>query len=788
MTLTTNGEYQNAKVSTGFREVPVATIPELKQITTLDWSPGIYKDGVRKLDSWTGSDFLYIDVDNAVYDAAEATSIDYCLGWIQAEMYIITSRNHGKKKPDGHGGFFAACDRFHILFPLKERCFDPKMYQLWIKALIAFYPFADKAATGAARFFFGVDSPNVYYNRGQFRFDISGPPENVEVEPENMTRKLSRAEFTNNTLEDKKVKLLEKLREAASQGLFANYHDWLSLGMGMKTEGFSCSDWLGLSWETEGMTSLEAKWNGFKRSDITGGTLMHYARKVDPDFMVKRDRSSPSNILSGKVVLLDERRSERQATSDWEGDSPVAVTEDKPMATAFPLTQMGNVDRMVYHHGQDLRYVSDADFWLVWTGSKWERDMKGKIANMTKGMIENIYQREWQLHSKQNDKGAEVGLPKLEKFIQSCSNTSHIDGIISMLGRMNTAAIPVLSNELDRDPMKFQCANGTLNLETGILETTERTDLITHGSYTTFNANAVSPLWESFLATVFKGSEDLIRFVKQYAGYALTGLPPSRIMVFFYGHGKNGKSTLVNVLAHILGDYAKAARTDTFVEGSPDKIAQDLVNLRGARMIYFQETEDGQKLDEAKIKAMTGGDKITGRYIYSRHEISFVNTGKLIGSTNHKPRISGTDKGIWDRMRLVHFAHEIPESERIANFEDLLKQEASGILNWMLDGLKDLRANGFKFVTPKEVVESTEEYRMEEDRVGQYIEECCQVDSGERVKASDLYKSYTEWCSEYGMKPYSLSRFGRDLVARGFERLRLSAGVHYSGLRMKYRI
>ena len=233
--------------------------------------------------------------------------------------------------------------------------------------------------------------------------------------------------------------------------------------------------------------------------------------------------------------------------------------------------------------------------------------------------------------------------------------------------------IRVLKHEdLDRDPWLLNVANGTLNLKTGVLESHSRNDLISRLIPIDYSEAAACPRWLSFLERVTEGDDELIGFLQKAVGYSLTGLTLEQVIFMLYGVGSNGKSTLLNIILELLADYGRQTGTETLLVKRGDQIPNGVARLAGSRFVSAVETESGRRLAEGLVKQMTGGDRMTARFLH--HEFfEFQPTFKLWLAVNHKPRITGSDHAIWRRIRLIPFTLTVPESERDPDLTEKLK-------------------------------------------------------------------------------------------------------------------
>jgi len=235
-------------------------------------------------------------------------------------------------------------------------------------------------------------------------------------------------------------------------------------------------------------------------------------------------------------------------------------------------------------------------------------------------------------------------------------------------------------------------------------------------------------------------------------------------------------------LMYILGDYAIATLTETFMSRKGEQIGNDLARLKGARFVTTTETEQGKKIAEPLIKQITGNDQITARFLYGEY-FNFQPTFKVFMATNHKPSIKGADYGIWRRIKLIPFTTRIPEEKQDKHLEEKLKQEASGILNWLLEGVSRWRKEGMK--APKEVLAATDEYRNDMDVIGNFVRDCCVQKPGIMVKVRDLYNAYQKWCAENNERTASERFLALRLQEIGFDRYRNAEARYWRNVGLK---
>jgi putative DNA primase/helicase len=384
---------------------------------------------------------------------------------------------------------------------------------------------------------------------------------------------------------------------------------------------------------------------------------------------------------------------------------------------------------------------------------------------------------------------------QLQKVLAHCLKSESAPRINAMLDLARSEpGIPVLPEELDRDPMLLNCKNGTLDLRTGILRDHCRDDLLTKLCPTAYRPEAACPTWERFLTDIFPatgdaaeqpGNLDLIGWLQRLLGYCLTGDVSEQVLPIFWGQGANGKSTLLNAVQGVLGpDYTMKAPPDLLMVKRGESHPTERADLFGRRFVVAVETEAGGRLAEALVKELTGGDRIRARRM--REDFwEFDPTHKVILCTNHKPKIRGADHAIWRRPRLVPFTVIFPDDRQDKKLPEKLRAEAEGILAWMVRGCMDWQRAGLGM--SGDVDRATAAYRSEQDVVATFVTECCVTGSPEyRIRASELYGRFKRWCEEAGESAVvSRQDFGTSLSAMdGVERF-TNNGTWYRGIGLR---
>jgi putative DNA primase/helicase len=353
-------------------------------------------------------------------------------------------------------------------------------------------------------------------------------------------------------------------------------------------------------------------------------------------------------------------------------------------------------------------------------------------------------------------------------------------GNVERLARADRA-FAVTSDIWDKDGYLLGTPAGTADLRTGALMEAKPDDHITKLTAVAPAETADCPRWIQFLHEATNGDQALIDFLQQFCGYSLTGDTKEHALLFIYGGGGNGKSVFQNTIAGILADYATAAAMDTFVSTSSDKHPTDLAKLRGARLVTASETEEGRSWAEAKIKQMTGGDKVSARFM-RQDFFEYLPQFKLMLIGNHQPSLRNVDDAARRRFNIVPFVHKPATPDR--DLEAKLRAEWPGILRWMMEGCLAWQRNGL--IRPQVVLDATEEYFDEQDSIPQWIEERCEVGKGTLSDTStNLFRSWTAWATLNGEKPGTTKWFSQALKRLGFTPFRKSNARGFLGIEAK---
>ena len=439
-------------------------------------------------------------------------------------------------------------------------------------------------------------------------------------------------------------------------------------------------------------------------------------------------------------------------------------------AAIFNHTDQGNAERFVHHHGENVRYVYPWKKWLIWDGRRWKIDDSGDVERRAKSTVRSMF------HDADPGDGKPIDQELGKHALRSQSANRIRDMLILARSEPGIAAVP---DDLDADPWLLNCENGTLDLRTGVLREHRREDLLTKVVGAEYDPDAAAPRFERFLEeTLVEG--ELVGFVRRFAGYSLTGSTRERVIAVLHGkNGKNGKTTLVELLQSVMGDYATTTDTETVLARRNPGVGNDVAALKGARFVSAAEVEKGRRLAESKVKQLTGNDTVSARFLYAE-PFTFKPEFKLWLSTNNKPEIQGTDDAIWDRIRLIPFTQRFDGPHADAKLPEKLAEERPGVLAWMVRGCAEWLANGLG--DPESVRAATEGYREEMDVLGSFLDDRCYVGKDARAETSQLFREWKDWCTDNGEDPGTQTKFGRSLTERGF------AVVRQGGSRPRLRV
>jgi P4 family phage/plasmid primase-like protien len=423
-----------------------------------------------------------------------------------------------------------------------------------------------------------------------------------------------------------------------------------------------------------------------------------------------------------------------------------ATAEDEAMPPGF--TDDALAMDFTARHAQDWRYVAAWGHWLHWDGSCWRKETTLRAYDLARLIC--------------REASARCRKPKIAAKVASAATVAAVERL-ARADRGHAATV----DQWDRDTWLLNTPDDTIDLRTGASRPHERSDYATKTAAA--SPRGAPSTWISFLNDVTGGDGELQRYLARMAGYALTGVTTEHALFFLYGTGANGKSVFVNTLSAVFGDYATNAPMDTFMETRSDRHPTDLAGLRGARLVTAIEVEKGKRWAEAKIKSLTGGDKISARFM-RQDFFDYKPQFKLLIAGNHKPAIRDVDEAMRRRLHLIPFTVTIPPEKRDKTLPERLLAERDGIMAWAIDGCLEWQRIGLN--PPSSVVSATQEYFEAEDAMGRWIGECCSLEPNAVATTGMLFDSWKGWAERSGEYVGPMKRFAEDLENRGFPKWR----------------
>ena len=417
---------------------------------------------------------------------------------------------------------------------------------------------------------------------------------------------------------------------------------------------------------------------------------------------------------------------------------------------------------------------------------KAERELDGEIVLLGQ-KIKNVENEKTKEQLKGKFKNLEQQQNTVTKLIQNLNNLGYRKQVVEFAAQ-GKGSLGISGDEWDLEPWFLPCPNGVLDLTTGDLRDGKPEEYLRAACPTNFNLQATAPRWEQALQEIFAGDLELIAFVQHVLGMALVGEAVEHKLIVLWGAGRNGKDTILEALAHVLGPaLAGAVQSELLLDQGRVKSSSgpsaDVMRLRGLRLSWASETNEGRRLDAGKIKLLTGGGNLVGRSPYARYEVSFPQSHTLFLLTNSKPHAPSDDYALWKRLVLIPFTQSFVDDpqqthEHLADkaLPDKLKSEAEGILAWLVRGCLDWQTQGLN--PPSLVQQATQDYRREEDILLQFVEDACIQGPQCMAPAQKLYDHYREWMQKNGLRPMSGNKFGRRMSVQ-FSKERIGNIWHY---------
>jgi len=441
----------------------------------------------------------------------------------------------------------------------------------------------------------------------------------------------------------------------------------------------------------------------------------------------------------------------------------------------YDMTDTGNAQRLRDKYKGSIRYSYNRRKWMYWTGKCWCYDDSGEIKKLADVVIEDL-KREAFAEEDENER---------ERKLRFATKTANSAGKCNMIiEAQHLDGIPIMVNELDAYTDFLNCQNGIVNLRNGELIPHDPNFMMSNICNCEYDVSGKKPeRWMKFLDDVTSGDKELQRYLQKCIGYSLTGSTREQCAFFLYGIGNNGKSTFIETIADMLGGYANNAQPETIMmKRNGDSIGSDIARLKSARLVTTEEPTEGVRLNEGLVKQLTGGGKVTCRFLFG-DEFEYAPEFKIWVATNHKPVIRGTDVGIWRRIRLIPFEVTIPPEKVDKMLKYKFRAEMPQILHWAVEGCMLWQKEGIE--PPKAVQDATLEYKAEMDLLATFADDCIVIDySAQGIIASQLYSVYTAWASANKEYVMTSRKFFLEIGKKLPDKKRIAEGILYQGIKL----
>ncbi|WP_441280138.1 phage/plasmid primase, P4 family [Bradyrhizobium sp. 63_E2_N1_3] len=481
----------------------------------------------------------------------------------------------------------------------------------------------------------------------------------------------------------------------------------------------------------------------------------------------KRDHGGTLSRHNGVVTLIGCRVGDDVGNATVHDGAAVFAPTEQPIAVVdgavIHLSESDLAAVLVRRNQLALRYDCDRGKWFKWSGAHWLETKPGAVLHEARILAHT----------------ASTG--KKTKELIAARKASFIRGIETLAQK--EPPMPTSISEWDADDYLLGTPGGTVDLRTGALRPADQDDMITKLTAVAPADNEDCPRWIAFLNEATSGDSELIGFLKRWFGYCLTGDTREHALVFVFGPSGTGKSRFIAIMEYVLNNYATTAGMEVFTASKFDRHTTELARLAGARLVTASETEEGKAWDEARVKQLTGGDRIAARFM-RQDNFEFVPRFKLSIVGNHMPRVKRVSDAMQRRLNVVPFS--IKPAVVDQDLPAKLEAEAAGILRWAINGCLDWQRVGLG--RPSKVKDANADYFESQDTISQWLEECCRVEKDNKyLKAtrSDLFtswKNYAEAANEYAGKQSDLFEH---LRREGFREYRVALGRGFSGLQIK---
>lgn len=456
----------------------------------------------------------------------------------------------------------------------------------------------------------------------------------------------------------------------------------------------------------------------------------------------------------------------------------------------FAVTDFGNCERLIGKTSGNIRYCPTNDSWYIWNGDGyWRKDELGEIREYTKATILSI-RREAEFVKDEERQNS------LRRWAFTCQKPEHVNAAIKLASTVPQIAVTL--EQFDTDIYLFNMLNGTYDLKSHIFTEHDRENLVTKQVAYNYDPTRTCPRFLAFLERIFRNQpekEKIITYLQKAIGYTLTGEVSQQCIFLLYGAGSNGKSTLMETLRMLLGDYGTTIASASLTTQKTEGVRNDIARLPKIRFVVASENAKGTIIDEELIKKLTGGDEITARFLF-QEEFTFYPQLKLWWAFNHPPGLRDLTHSLMRRLKLIPFTETIGDSEKVDQrvLLETFRLELPGIFNWAVQGLKLFYEEGLK--DPTTITNAVKDFKDEQDILFDWLHDCCYIVERDaitttglkqdvRTQAKVLYDNYRRWAMEHNEKLMSPKKLSMELLERGFKREHTKVGAQYIGIGLK---
>lgn len=727
-------------------------VQKMETAVAQDHVCAVYKGNRRSNDNFIESDVIPMDIDNDHSDNPAdwitEDKMDELFGSID---YVLAPSRHHMLEKDGK----SERPRYHVYFPI-EKCTDAKQYTAMKVAIQKAYSFFDDNALDAARFLFGASTSDIVWHEGWMSI-----MDDIETDEEPDDGDFDDVTFSGSITQGSRNKTLS---------LFA--------GQMVKKYG---------------------------DSEKAHEVFMEMADKCDPplgDAELKTIWNSALKFFKNKIVGSSGYVPPDQYNNDFGGEPGSLRPED--------YSDIGQAKVLARVYGDELKYTAATDY-IRFDGKVWVEDKQMAVGacvyfldlqledatayleTAKKALIKAGYDEEL---VKQGAKALQkeieekdliifymlVGAEKYLAFTMKRRDYKYVTSALNLAKSM----LGIKVSDLDKNPNLLNTPEATYNLELGMAgeQPHSPADLITKITECSPGDEGMD-IWLEALATFFCGDVELIEYVQKVIGLAAIGKVYEEFIIIAYGDGANGKSTFWNTIARVLGTYAGKISSDILTMGNKVNAQPEMAELKGRRLIIASEMQEGVRLNTAMVKQLCSTDEIQACKKY-KDPFHFVPSHQVVLYTNHLPRVGANDDGIWRRLKVIPFNAKIKGNSDIKNYADYLYEKAApAIMKWIIEGAEKVSQSDHKVDDPKCVSDAVAAYREDNDWLGHFISECCDLDDAYEEKSGELYQQYRAYCIQNGEYTRSTTDFYAAIEKAGFSRYKTKAGMRIKGLQLK---